>query len=635
MSISGGVEKFFMDSPHSIGANVEISKESGGYVGDSHDTDISGNVSYRYDFGSAGLFASDEQYRRVRVEIPGKTETVQVKKPRPPKVERKLVKHTMELEADTFFKVGDHHLTPEAQQRLRSMIARIRETGHHGTIRITGNTCDIGSDQANQSLSERRAAQVRSFMVANGFNANELMARGLGESQPKYPNTDATRHKNRRVDIEYVAYQNDYKDEVIEQGYDVEEQVRVISEPRVVWRKELIPSPPTWVGQALRNNIQYKQTIDTYRTLGSDAVVEGGDNVAPVAAADETVVTSGESVTIDVLANDTDADGDVLTIQSVDETSQNGGSVQLQDGMLIYTPAAGFTGVDSFNYIITDGQGHTAQGTVTVTVNAAGSGDNLQAIDDSVSTPVNTQVMIDVVANDIDVDNDPISILGYAESSVEGGTVTTQDGKLFYTPPQDFTGTDSFVYTITDSNGHTDSATVTITVGDVVGGGTPTAVDDHATTPVDTAISIDVLANDSDPEGDLLTIQDYDDTSVNGGSISLADGLLTYTPVSGLQRALFFTYTITDGNGNTATATVTVTVENGGSGTGLAAADDSYTVAPTDLDDKGEVSLGVLGNDTYSESVSIVIVSTQVWAVSECGWLRDGCRQFCQLSAGQ
>jgi Outer membrane protein and related peptidoglycan-associated (lipo)proteins len=97
----------------------------------------------------------------------------------------------MELESDTFFKLDSAKLTPEAQERMKAVMGQIRASGHEGNIRITGNTCDKGSDAHNQSLSERRANAVRDFMVKNGFSADELQARGLGESQPKYPNTEA------------------------------------------------------------------------------------------------------------------------------------------------------------------------------------------------------------------------------------------------------------------------------------------------------------------------------------------------------------------------------------------------------------------------------------------------------------
>nr|CAA6809879.1 MAG: T1SS secreted agglutinin RTX [uncultured Thiotrichaceae bacterium] len=627
LTVSGGLEKFFYNSPHSIGANVEISKQSGGYEYGDEETDVSGNVSYRYDFGGAGLFAGEEQYRRVRVEIPGKTERVQVKKKRAPvkkkrapKVERKLVKHTMELESDTFFERGKYNLTPQAKKRMSVMMSRIRETGHHGNIRITGNTCDLGSDHANQTLSERRAAQVRSFMAANGFNANELVARGLGESSPKYANNEATRHRNRRVDIEYVAYQSKYEDkvveqgyDVVEQGYDVEEQVRVVSEPRVVWRKELIPSPPTWVGQALRNNIQYKQTIDTYRTLGEDfvpATPDKPDNRLPVATDDHSTTKVDSAVSISVLGNDTDPDGDVLTISSIDEQSVNDGSVaENESGILTYTPAHGFTGTDTFTYTVNDGHGGEAIATVTVVVEADPVdpvNSSPVAVDDSVSTTIDKQVPIHVLGNDTDADSDVLVISSFDVTTKEGGTVASSDGQLLYTPAAGFVGEDTFTYTISDNKGGLATATVSVTVTD---DSAPIpdldAQNDSGTTPVNTPVEVDVISNDSDPDGDTVSIDRFDSNSKEGGTIAEnANGSLVYTPPTDFTGTDSFTYDATDGNGETDTATVIITV-----GGGIdpkphnKPAPDTYTVAA------GQSALSVLSNDTYDEPVTIRIIT--------------------------
>ncbi|PID34459.1 MAG: hypothetical protein CR976_00155, partial [Thiotrichales bacterium] len=638
LTLSGGLEKFFADSPHSIGANIEVSKKSGGYEYGDEETDVSGNVSYRYDFGGAGLFSSGEQYRRVRVEIPGKTERVQVKqkrppikkkrppikKPRTPKVERKLVKHTMELESDTFFEKGKYYLTPQAKKRLAVMMARIRETGHHGNIRITGNTCDLGSDRTNQVLSERRAAQVRSFMIANGFNANELVARGLGESSPKYPNNAANRHRNRRVDIEYVAYQNKYEDKVVQQGYDVVDQgyelvdqgydvvekVRVVSEPRVVWRKELIPSPPTWVSQALRNNIQYKQTIDTYRTLGED-FDDGGkpDNRDPVAVNDEVTTTSGTAVSISVMANDSDADGDVLDIISIDEQSANGGRVvDNGDGTLTYTPAPGFTGKDTFTYTISDGHGGEATATVSIVVEA-GTVDPVNrapvAVNDSVSTTVDKQVSINVLANDTDADGNTLTISSFDAATLRGGTVANSGGQLIYTPHAGFVGTDTFDYTISDGKGGFATATVTVVVNAAPAVDDLDAQDDAVSTDMNKPVEIDVMSNDSDPDGDHVSIERFDSTSTENGSVTQnAAGMLVYTPAPGFTGKDTFTYTATDGNGESDTATVTITVRGGSApAPHNKPAPDAYTVGA------GSASLAVLDNDAFDGSVTIKIVS--------------------------
>ncbi|MCB1621681.1 MAG: tandem-95 repeat protein [Thiothrix sp.] len=618
LTVTGGVEKFFFDSPHSIGANVEVSKENGGYAADDHEVDVSGNVSYRYEFGGSGVYAPDQRYRRVRVEIPGKTEVVTTKVPRAPKVDRKLVKHTMELESDTFFKVGDYHLTLEAQNRLRAVLARIRQTGFEGNIRITGNTCDIGSDADNQILSERRAATVRSFMIANGFDPNCLIAQGYGESRPKYPNTDATRHKNRRVDIEYVTYETQYKDEVIQQGYDEKKEVRVVSEPRVTWRRELIPSPPTWVNQALHNNIQYKQRIGTYRTLGPDAGTppDGGNvNQAPQANDDSFQTKINTALALDVLGNDSDADGDVLTVIAFDASEIKGGTVTLQDGLLVYTPVADFTGEDSFTYTVSDGQGHTASATVTITVTSSGVVNQVpQAVNDNVLTKINTALTIDVLGNDSDADGDFLTITAYDQGTANGGSVVLADGFLVYTPGTDFIGVDSFAYTVSDGQGGSASAVVTVTIEDGVNHA-PVAVDDKTSTLADTAVTINVLGNDTDPDGDKLFIEGFASHTAQGGTVVQQDDKLIYTPPAGFTGVDSFEYGINDGeltSENSATVTITVTggvtsdVVLRDDGTGGAVAGDTYSFV---LNDSLPRTMPVLSNDSLDGNYRLRIVS--------------------------
>ncbi len=98
----------------------------------------------------------------------------------------------------------------------------------------------------------------------------------------------------------------------------------------------------------------------------------GGPNQAPTAANDNVGTTPGTSVTINVLGNDSDPDGDALLI-TIDSQPQHGTAV-VQNGQIVYTPAAGYTGVDSFTYIISDGNGGTATATVLVTVGRQGGG---------------------------------------------------------------------------------------------------------------------------------------------------------------------------------------------------------------------------------------------------------------------
>jgi outer membrane protein OmpA-like peptidoglycan-associated protein len=91
----------------------------------------------------------------------------------------------MALEGQTFFKLNSSKLIPSAQARLKQIATEIRRNGYKGSIRITGNTCGLGNAAYDQRLSEQRARAVRAFLIKNGFNAANLVARGLGKGHPK------------------------------------------------------------------------------------------------------------------------------------------------------------------------------------------------------------------------------------------------------------------------------------------------------------------------------------------------------------------------------------------------------------------------------------------------------------------
>ena len=587
-TVTGGVEKFFPDTPHSVGAEVEVYKKAGGAVvaGSSEDAEARGGVSYRYDIGSeAGVWQPEQRYRRIRTEIPGE----QIKQP--PKIERKLVKNTMELESDTFFKLDRAELTPEAKERMKAVIGQIRASGHDGNIRITGNTCDKGSDAHNLKLSERRANAVRDFMVKNGFNGNELLAQGLGESQPKYPNTDAEGHKNRRVDIEYVTYQNEYKDEVIEQGGTS------TTDPKVVWRKELIPEPPLWVRQALRNVADHKQNVDTYTTsAGTGGSVSPN---APVAVNDTATTTSGTPVSIAVLANDTDPNGDVLSIVSFNQGAN--GSVTQVGNALVYTSVAGFTGTDTFTYVIKDPAGN--QSTATVTVNVGATDPNAPlARNDTATTTSGTPVNIAVLTNDIDPNGDVLSIVSFNQGS--DGAVTQVANNLVYTSVAGFTGTDTFTYVIKDPAGNRSTATVTVTVASTgTSANPPIAAPDQVETLQDTAVTIKVLDNDSDLDGNTLTLTGVGADAAHGTAIRSGNNVI-YTPNAGFAGEDQFTYTVADGTGNSTVGHVFVKINTPGGN--LKATNDLYTVNMN----SSANSFDVMSNDEFpTTGATVTIVS--------------------------
>ena len=287
-------------------------------------------------------------------------------------------------------------------------------------------------------------------------------------------------------------------------------------------------------------------STDTATVLVTVTAVNG----LPTANDDNGMTAEDTAVAIDVLANDSDPDGDGLSVDSI--TQPLSGTAIISGTAILYTPAANFNGSDVFTYTVSDGNGGTDAGLVTILVTPVN--DAPEANDDGVTTAEDTAVVIDVLANDSDVDGDGLIITAITQGN--NGAVGQIDGTVIYTPALNFNGSDVFTYTISDSQGGTDIALVTVTVEAV--NDNPVANDDGASTDADTAVVIDVLANDSDVELDTLTI-----TSVtlgsNGNTVNHGTDV-TYTPHSGFVGEDSFTYTISDGQGGSDTATVTVMV---------------------------------------------------------------------------
>src|SRR5205814_76175 len=163
------------------------------------------------------------------------------------------------------------------------------------------------------------------------------------------------------------------------------------------------------------------------------------------------------------------------------------------------TPAGNYNGTDTFAYTVSDGHGADERATVTVSVNAVN--DVPVAALDAATTAEDTSVTIPVLANDSDPDGDTLSD-PKSTAPAMGTALANANSTISYTPHADFNGTDSFTYTISDGHGETATATVSVTT--TPENDTPVAANDAAVTSEDTAVSIAVLANDSDPDGDAL-----------------------------------------------------------------------------------------------------------------------------------
>jgi Tfp pilus tip-associated adhesin PilY1 len=297
----------------------------------------------------------------------------------------------------------------------------------------------------------------------------------------------------------------------------------------------------------------------------------------PSVANDSATTAEDTPVDVDVFSNDTEVDstGDPVSpgdLAFKSFTQPANGTVTDAGGRLRYTPDADFTGTDTFTYTAEDGvntNGEDATATVTVAVNQVD--DPPSVGDDTATTDEDTPVDIDVFANDTEVDStgDPVSPGDLAFKSftqAANGTVTDAGGQLRYTPDADFFGTDTFTYTAEDgvnTDGRDATATVTVTVNPV--DDAPTATADAATTNEETAVAIDVVANDSQIDGaagDPLIVTGATNGS-NGNTSVGAGGTVTYTPATDFFGTDTFTYTVRDSFGTDSdTAVVTVTVNN-------------------------------------------------------------------------
>ncbi|MDF5242530.1 tandem-95 repeat protein, partial [Vibrio parahaemolyticus] len=438
-------------------------------------------------------------------------------------------------------------------------------------------------------------------------------------------------------------------------------------------------------------------------------------NDAPVAKDDTAITDEDTPVTIDVLPNDTDVDGDKLSIESASVPKEQG-TVEVVNGKLVFTPAENFNGDAEITYTVTDGS-LTDQATVKVTVNAVNdtpvvesniadqtlaedftpysidlntafsdvdgeltfsvsgnsniqmaivngiatitptadwngketitftakdpSGESVSQTVNFTVTPVadieadkttvveDTPTIIKVLGNDTFEGKDKVVSLDAENGPKNGTVIVNNDGTVIYTPDDNYVGKDTFTYVVT-SGGVSESTTVEVNVTPV--NDAPVAKDDIATTQEDTAVTIDVLPNDSDVDGDKLSIQSASVPS-DQGTVEIVDGKLVFTPAENFNGDAEITYTVTDG-ALTDQATVKVTVnavndtpvvESNIADQTLAEDFTPYTIdlntAFSDVDNvDGELTFSVSGNSNIQVAIVngiTTITPTADWNGSE------------------
>ncbi|WP_250162886.1 Ig-like domain-containing protein [Psychrobacter sp. WY6] len=271
-------------------------------------------------------------------------------------------------------------------------------------------------------------------------------------------------------------------------------------------------------------------------------------NDAPVSE-DSTIAATEDTVATGQLEVATDADGDTLTY-TLDSEATNGTVIVNADGSYTYTPNANFNGEDSFTYTVTDGTE-----TITKTANIiVASVNDVPVSKDTIIAATEDTVATGKLEAATDADGDALTY-AIATGAANGKVVIGKDGSYSYTPNQDFSGEDTFTYTINDGQGGVITQTATVNVANV--NDAPVSEDSTIAATEDT-VATGQLEVATDADGDTLTYT-LDSEATNGTVIVNADGSYTYTPNANFNGEDSFTYTVTDGT-ETITKTANIIV---------------------------------------------------------------------------
>lgn len=278
-------------------------------------------------------------------------------------------------------------------------------------------------------------------------------------------------------------------------------------------------------------------------------------NKPPVAEDDQFETNEDEVLTGNVLSNDSDPDNDVLSAVLVESVAH--GVLSLgSNGSFQYTPGADFNGTDSFTYSSVDPDGAADTATVSILVKAVNDAPTVaNPIDDITVDEDAANQTIDLSNVFADIDSSDLTLsVSSSNPSLVAATLAQQKLTLAFGENQNGVAN----ITVVASDGDlTVSETFHVTVKAV--NDAPIAGDDVATTKFETSITIDVLDNDSDIDGDSLTIALT--TGPENGIAEVVDNRVFFTPNEGFAGRDQLTYTVSDGSGGSAIAVLTLEVE--------------------------------------------------------------------------
>ncbi len=343
-------------------------------------------------------------------------------------------------------------------------------------------------------------------------------------------------------------------------------------------------------------------------------VTVGSNTVTP--QPDSSTTPFATPVTTDVVANDTTIAAPLNPASVTVTTAATNGTVVCNSptaGNCTYTPNAGFSGVDTYTYQVCDTSTPTpACGTAVVTI---GVGPKANA--DTNSTPQNTAVNGNASTNDV---YPPGSTFSKTTDPTNGSVTVNSDGSYTYTPDTNFSGTDTFTYTVCEAapnNALCSTATVTVTGGS----NGVTATPDSSSTPQNTAVTTNVIANDSSTAAPLDPASVTVTTSPTHGTVvcnSPTAGSCVYTPATNYSGTDTYQYRVCDTSTPTpvcATTTVTITVQPN-----VVTANPDTANTPQNT----PVATNVIGNDTVNpngaplDPASVIVTVSPAHGTTVC-----------------
>ncbi len=329
---------------------------------------------------------------------------------------------------------------------------------------------------------------------------------------------------------------------------------------------------------------------------GSDSSGQNPDpsleNHSPTALPQNVITSIGRGTDITLTGSDVDDDSLIFTIES----SPSQGILFGTEYNIIYIPNDNYTGTDSFTFTVNDGKATSTAATVTISINA---GDPENAIPDalvqSVTTSQNQATNITLTGTDSDGDSLTFAIASGPSHGILSGTPPA----VTYIPNSDYTGSDSFTFTVNDGTATSTAATISININAVDPDNTdPNALAQSVTTLQNQAANITLIGTDSD--GDSLTFAIA--SSPSHGTLSGTPPAVTYTPDSNYTGSDSFTFTANDGKATSTAATVSINIDPGNT------APNALVQFVTTLKNQA-ANITLTGTDSDGDSLTFAIAS--------------------------